>query len=138
VTTRTVALGAAEILVYEGGFKDYCEASERRRKAEAEAARSRAVSRAKPAARPAPTPDPHRARQTQARELERKRKRVAELEAAIAARESEIAGYQVRLKEPNLAWERLHELAECERSTSRILEALTAEWLKLSQALERK
>ena len=46
--------------------------------------------------------------------------------------------YRDRLKEPNLPWERLHELAESERSTSRILEALTAEWLKLSQALERK
>jgi ATP-binding cassette, subfamily F, member 3 len=138
VTTRTVALGAEEILVYEGGFKDYCEAGERRRKAEAEAARARATSRAKPVARPSKAPDPHHARQTEARELERKRKRVAELEGAIAARESEIGGYRDQLKEPNLPWERLHELAESERSTSRILEALTAEWLKLSQALERK
>ena len=139
VTTRTVALGDDEILVYEGGFKDYCDAVERRRRAAAESTRPRpAEAKPKPKARSEKPPDDHRNRQTQARELERRRKRVAELETAIAARESEVGEYRNQLKDPNLPWERLHGIAEQERSVTRILEALTAEWLSLSEALERR
>ena len=135
VTTRTLALGAGgnEIVVHEGGFKDYCETLERQRRATAESSRRPPRS---PEPKPAPRPSaPPPAKQATSPNL---RKRLVQLESAIAARESELAAYREQLKDASLPWERLHQLAEQERSTAQILEALTAEWLKLSDSLEQK
>jgi ATP-binding cassette subfamily F protein 3 len=157
VTTRTIAFEPTGVTVYEGGFKDYTAAGERKRRAEADERKRRAETddrkrraeadeRKRREAEAARGKKPgeranagaHRARVADARELERKRRRVTELEAAIAARESELAQYRSELKAPSTDWEQLHELAQKEQMTSRIVEQLTAEWVKLSESLEGK
>jgi ATP-binding cassette subfamily F protein 3 len=141
VTTRIVAFSDHGPMVYEEGFRDYTATLERKRRAEAEVPRRAPKPEPKPQ-RTEPKPESkaqpnttHRNQKTEARELERKKRRVAELERAIAAAESDVAGLRDALKNPEADWERLHQLAQKEQNTAKILEALTAEWLKLSEEL---
>jgi ATP-binding cassette subfamily F protein 3 len=147
VTTRTLAFGKQGIDIYEGGFKDYTAALERKRKADANAkAEPKAEPAPKKSKQPPPAPvkpeaqpgaDAYRAQKAAARDLERKRKRVQELEAHIADAERETQRYRNELKEvPSTEWERLHELAQKEQELTRRLERWTAEWVKLSEELE--
>ncbi len=141
VTTRIVAFSDRGPMVYEEGFRDYTATLERKRRAEAEGPRRAPKPEPKPQ-KTQPKPESkaqpnttHRNQKTEARELERKKKRVAELERAIAAAESDVASLRDALKNPETDWERLHQLALKEQNTAKILEALTAEWLKLSEEL---
>jgi ATP-binding cassette subfamily F protein 3 len=135
VTTRIVAFGESGPMVYEEGFRDYTATLERRRRAEAEAPRR--PPKPAPKQQPKAEPPAHRNQKAEARELERKKKRVVELERAVAAAESDLGRLRDALKNPEADWERLHELAQKEQNTAKILEALTAEWLKLSEELGR-
>ncbi len=139
VTTRTIAFRPGlDVDVYEGGFKDYTDSLAR-------AARAAREQQAPPAPKPRPAraAEPqggkavHHERRAAARELERKRKRLQELDAAIAAGEVEVERHRDELKSATDGkWERLHQLAKEERSLTQKLEAMTAEWLALSEALE--
>jgi ATP-binding cassette subfamily F protein 3 len=134
VTTRTLAFQpTGGIDIYEGGFKDYTDSLAR---AARHAAAAKAPAPRKPAA-PAGGKVEHQGRRAEAREVERKKKRVRELEASIAATEKEVEKHRLELKAvTDGKWEKLHQLATKERSLTQKLELMTAEWLKLSEALE--
>jgi len=165
VSTRTISFQDGKVDVYEGGYKDYCEALERVRKAAAHAEReaSRGPGRERkdrergrpavaspkaekpaPAARsasaPAPAgPDGHRARREQARDLERKTKQVALLEKRVAELEADAAHYKKLLVEATSGdWEQLHEWAKKERELSGELEKVFQAWVSLSEELGGK
>jgi ATP-binding cassette subfamily F protein 3 len=148
VTTRTVDFTAAGVDIYEGGFKDYQDALERKRKAESEqvqrgrqSARPAAKVEAKrppaaPAAAPGKRVDDHQARRQASRDLEKKKKRVGELEKQIAELEGTLAGFREELKTADGGnWERLHELALKDREYSQLLERAMKEWVTLSDEL---
>jgi ATP-binding cassette subfamily F protein 3 len=141
VTTRTLCFTPEGVDIFEGGFKDYGDAVERKRRAEAEAAervRSRSEQRAENA-KPHPeraSGSDHQQRRAAARELERKTRRVQELEQQIAQLEMELAEYREQLRGADGSdWERLHELAAQERRRSEALEQAMKQWLSLSEEL---
>lgn len=144
VTTRTLSFTDGGVDLYEGGFKDYGDALERRRRAEVEA---------RPSQRPAPAPQPRReappaglpektssgdqkARRAASRELEKKRKRVAELEKQIADLEATLESFRGELKTADGGdWQRLHELALKDREYTQLLERAMKEWVTLADEL---
>ena len=146
MTTRTLNLTPDGVDLYEGGFKDYGDALERKRKADS-AARERAPARAPAAAKalskPAGEPkagtaggSEHQARRAASRELERKRRRVQELEKQIAELEATLQGFKEELKGSDGSnWERLHELALQDRQYSELLDRAMKEWVSLSDEL---
>jgi ATP-binding cassette subfamily F protein 3 len=154
VTTRTLSFTPHGVDIFEGGFKDYGDALERKRRAEAEALpiSDRGRSKAKPS-KPAPPPKeaarearhdakPRAAEQAaqrpSARELERKARRVRELEKQIAELESTLSLFREELKATDGSkWEKLHELALKDREYSQLLESAMKEWLTLSEELAR-
>jgi ATP-binding cassette subfamily F protein 3 len=144
VTTRTLCFTPNGVDIYEGGFKDYQDALERKRKADAAAAPRTAARQ--PAARqpskPAPANKPglpdHQARRTAARELERKRRRLQELEKQVSDLEGTLASFREELKAAGAGnWERLHELALKDREYSELLDKAMKEWDTLSDELAR-
>ncbi len=161
VSTRTVSFQAGKVDVYEGGYKDYCEALERVEsaalrakrppgRAQKRAARARNEEHApKPSAKAPVTAekepaaksgavgaDAHRARRDQARDVERKTKQVALLEGRITELEADIAEYKKRLVEASGSnWEELHEWAKKERELTRELEKVMQAWVSLSEEL---
>jgi ATP-binding cassette subfamily F protein 3 len=144
VTTRTLSFTPDGVDIYEGGFKDYQDALERKRKADAAAAERTAVRppAAKQPSKPAPahkvSPQDHQARRTAARELERKRRRVQELEKQVGDLEGTLASFREELKATDGSnWERLHELALKDREYSELLDKAMKEWDKLSDDLAR-
>jgi len=161
VTTRTLSFTPEGVDIYEGGFKDYGDALERKRKADAEIQargarevapkpQSRApspVAKAQPAATgsagaraPAATetPNDHQARRAAARELERKKRRVLELEKQISELEATLESFRQELKAAGGGnWERLHELALKDREYSELLERAMKEWVTLSDELSK-
>jgi ATP-binding cassette subfamily F protein 3 len=134
VTTRTISFEPEGLDLYEGGFRDFCEMQERRRRAEVTEARETAEA---PRA-PLPGAERHRARQKAARELEKKERRLGELETLVGAAERELMDLRALLgasgAEP---WEKLHAWAMRERALTEQLERWTAEWVELSDALGR-
>jgi ATP-binding cassette subfamily F protein 3 len=145
VTTRTLNFTPDGIDTYEGGFKDYGEALERKRKAEAELQAHRAAQRpsarpAKPAPAPSPAPSKqdHQARRAASRDLERKQRRVSELEKQIGELEATLVTFREELKASDgTNWERLHELALQDREYSELLERAMKEWVTLSDELAK-
>jgi ATP-binding cassette, subfamily F, member 3 len=153
VTTRTLSFTPDGVDTYEGGFKDYGDALERKRKADAEGkeragrassppktARQSAAPQAapKPAPKPAPAPVDRDTRKTNSRELEKKKKRVGELEKQIADLESTLEGFREELKNTDgEKWERLHDLALKDREYSELLERAMKEWVTLSDDLAK-
>ena len=155
VTTRTASFGAGSIDLYDGGFKDYAEAKQRKRahdhEQELAAARAREQDRDRgkpkaakhPAAsakgQPAPKGQPEpagNARKDDARELSRKRKRLAELELAIQKGEEQLQGYRTALLAPSSGnYAALHELSTKERSLASEVDRMMSEWGKLSEAV---
>jgi ATP-binding cassette subfamily F protein 3 len=154
VTTRTLAFTPDGIDLYEGGFKDYGDALERKRKSDAEGkARSSRASvppkankpekaarpEARPAAAAAPKPGADRDSRKQAtRDLEKKKKRVVELEKQISDLESTLESFREELKTADSGnWERLHDLARKDREYSELLERAMKEWVTLSDELAK-
>jgi ATP-binding cassette subfamily F protein 3 len=151
VSTRTVSFHEGKVDIYEGGYKDYCEALERKRTANqrnererSERASARVERRAPPRkAEPAPKPTPpatgadaHRARREQTRDIERKTKQVGLLEGRIAELEAEVARYKKLLVEASgTNWEELHGWAKKERELTSELEKVMHAWVSLSEEL---
>jgi len=151
VSTRTVSFHEGKVDIYEGGYKDYCEALERKRTANQrnerernERTSARSERRAQPQkAAPAPTPAPatlgadaHRARREQTRDIERKTKQVGLLEGRIAELEAEVARYKKLLVEASGSnWEELHGWAKKERELSSELQKVMHAWVSLSEEL---
>jgi ATP-binding cassette subfamily F protein 3 len=151
VTTRTLSFTSEGVDIYEGGFKDYQDALERKRKADAEARERSAIREpakktearrpSAPPRPPAPAPakggaDDYQARRAASREAEKKRKRVGELEKQIADLEGTLASFREELKGSDGSnWERLHELALNDREYSQLLERAMKEWVTLSDEL---
>jgi ATP-binding cassette subfamily F protein 3 len=134
VTTRTISFEPEGLDLYEGGFGDFCQMQERRRRAQATAAEETAEA---PRA-PLPGAERHRARRQAARELERKERRLGELETLVGAAERELGALRGLLQaggeEP---WEKLHAWAARERVLTEQVERWTAEWVELSDELGR-
>ncbi len=154
VTTRTLSFRPEGVDLYEGGFKDYGDALERKRKADVDASahakeRTNRSSPPPKAARPAaavprlaPTPaapkDDRDSRKAALREVERKRKRVGELEKQIADLEATLAAFRNELKGLDSGnWQRLHDLAHKDREYSEVLERAMKEWVTLSDELAK-
>jgi ATP-binding cassette, subfamily F, member 3 len=157
VSTRTVSFADGKVDVYEGGYKDYCEALERVRAAAARAERPPARERRerdRPRAEPPPKQDKpkpaqsaaagteaggadaHRARREQARDIERKTKQVGLLERRVAELEADVAHYkQLLLGASSSDWEQLHEWAKKERELASELEKVFHAWVSLSEEL---
>ncbi len=160
VTTRTLCFTPGGVDIYEGGFKDYGDALERKRQAEAGAVRG-APARGRPptsrSASAAPTPDARskstgssearspagssekQARRGATREAERNRRRVQELEKQIAGFEAALFAFREELKAAvGGSWEKLHELALKDREYSQLLEQAMKEWVMVSDELARQ
>ena len=147
VTTRTLSFTPHGVDTFEGGFKDYGDALERKRKADVEvtARTGRASTPPKavraPAVPPAaakPAPAERDARKNNSRELEKKKKRVGELEKQIADLEATLASFREELKNTDgEKWERLHDLALKDREYSELLERAMKEWVTLSDELAK-
>ena len=143
VTTRTLSFTPDGVDIYEGGFKDYGDALERKRKADAathERAAARAPQAEKRTAKGAkdakPATQDQQARRASSRELERKRRRVQELEKQVSDLESTLASFRDELKASDGSdWQRLHELALKDREYSELLERAMKEWVTLSDEL---
>jgi len=149
VTTRTLSFTDAGVDIYEGGFKDYGDALERKRRAEAEALpRSQPKPRAS-AAKPSATPserekpakdsaDDRLSRRNASRELERKTRRLQELEKQVAELEATLAGFRDQLKALDGSdWQKLHDLALKDREYGQLLERAMKEWVALSEDLSK-
>ncbi|HYP90035.1 MAG TPA: ATP-binding cassette domain-containing protein, partial [Polyangiaceae bacterium] len=147
VTTRTLSFTPHGIDTFEGGFKDYGEALERKRRADAET-KERGAGRTsvapKAAAKPVtstppkPAADDRDAKKRDHREVEKKRKRVTELEKQISDLEATLESFRNELKAADSGnWERLHELALKDREYSELLERAMKEWVTLSEEVSR-
>jgi ATP-binding cassette subfamily F protein 3 len=149
VTTRTLSFRPEGIDTYEGGFKDYVDALERRRKADADAkersgrtsAPPKATRAAPPASAPkpaAPPKDDRDSRKAALRDVEKKKKRVAELEKQISDLEATLDSFRTELKSVDSGdWQRLHDLAHKDREYSELLERAMKEWVTLSDDLAK-
>ena len=143
VTTRTLSFTPHGVDTFEGGFKDYGEALERKRRADAEAgerAARRSAAPVKAAERPAPKPpaDDREAKKRDNRELEKKRKRVQELEKQISNLEATLEGFRTELKTADGGnWEQLHQLAVKDREYTELLDRAMKEWVTLSEELSK-
>ena len=149
VTTRTLSFRPEGIDTYEGGFKDYVDALERRRKADADAkersgrasAPPKAARAAAPASAPkpaAPPKDDRDSRKAALRDVEKKKKRVAELEKQISDLEATLDSFRTELKSVDSGdWQRLHDLAHKDREYSELLERAMKEWVTLSDDLAK-
>jgi ATP-binding cassette, subfamily F, member 3 len=151
VTTRTLSFRPEGVDTYEGGFKDYVDALERKRKADAEAKERTGRASAPPKARPAPAAakpaaaklaappkDDRDNRKAALRDVEKKRKRVTELEKQVSDLEATLESFRAELKTVDSSnWQRLHDLAHKDREYSELLERAMKEWVTLSDELAK-
>ena len=156
VTTRTLSFTPDGIDTYEGGFKDYGDALERKRKADADvkdraAARvstapkaaaktaPKAGSHAPPATASAGKPDDRDTRKAATRDIEKKKKRVTELEKQIRRPGIDRSRASARSSKRRTAAtdERLHDLARKDREYSELLDRAMKEWVTLSEEVAK-
>jgi ATP-binding cassette subfamily F protein 3 len=142
VTTRTLSFTPEGVDIYEGGFKDYGDALERKRRADEKikprVERPTAPPRTAPRKEPERKTDDREQRKAATRDLEKKRKRVAELEKQIAGIEATLESFREELKAAGGGnWERIHELALKDREYSELLERAMKEWVTLSDELAK-
>jgi ATP-binding cassette subfamily F protein 3 len=131
VTTRTISFEPGAVDVYDGGFKDYCEAKQRAQRPQARPP-AKAKIKAKAAGETL-----FREHKAGARELERRARRAKELEAQVARHEAELAQIRGQLREATaVGWEQIHAWANKERKMSAELDQMLAEWIKLSEAVK--
>jgi len=123
-----------KVTVYQGGFRDFL-ADSQVKKAEPPAPTKR-VSVAPP--KPPEVVDRkkvHEAERVAAREKERAKKRIGELENGITLAETELAMLREQLKaDPGGNWAKLSEMATREQALAKKVDAMMAEWAKLSEA----
>jgi len=130
VATRVVSVRDGRVLVYNGGFRDFVQDTNKKRE--------ELPQRPQKKSEPPPPKDEGRAtfeaQKARAREEEKKKRRIAELESAIAVAETEIGLMREKLKQDHGGdWSRLAELAEREQELSRKVETMMGEWEKLQQ-----
>ena len=134
VATRIVSVRDGKATVYQGGFRDFL-ADSQVKKAEPPAPTKR-VSVAPP--KPPEVVDRkkvHEAERVAAREKERAKKRIGELENGITLAETELAMLREQLKaDPGGNWAKLSEMATREQALAKKVDAMMAEWAKLSEA----
>ena len=134
VATRIVSVRDGKVTVYQGGFRDFL-ADARVPSVEPPAPVKR-VSVAPP--KPPDVVDRkkvYEAERGAAREKERAKKRIGELENGIALAETELAMLREHLKaDPGGNWAKLSEMATREQALAKKVDAMMAEWAKLSEA----
>lgn len=148
VTTRTASFGPSGIDLYDGGFKDYSEAKQRKLDAEqrtaAEQAQRKERDKPKPgkdkAAKTAPPPakgnDARNA--SDPRELARKQKRAKELELAIQKAEGQLEIVRKTLRETDGGnWAELNEWVTKERTMAAEIDRMMSEWATLAEAIAK-
>lgn len=147
VTTRTASFGpgGAGIDLYDGGFKDYSEAKQRKADAEQRAAseqlqrerdKSSKGGKQKNQERPKTAPPPANA--SDPRELARKQKRAKELELAIQKAEAQLETIRTSLREADGGnWAALHEWANKERAMAAEIDRMMTEWATLAEAIAK-
>src|SRR5262249_26840209 len=109
VTTRTVSFNEDGVDIYEGGFKDYIAALDRKAQHDLELRERERLRQRESEAQRANNPpsdaargqgaDVHRARRAKARDLEKKQRRVADLEIEIKEREAEVQRHRIELRD---------------------------------------
>ncbi len=133
-TTRIVSLRDGRVEIYPAGFRDFAAAHPSRTEA-ADAPEA-------PMPKPLPAAEVEErerrrafeAQKSRARALERKKKRISELERSIAGGETELQAMRAKLKEdPGGDWAKLAEMAAAEQALTKKVDAMMAEWAKLSQ-----
>jgi ATP-binding cassette subfamily F protein 3 len=134
VATRIVSVRDGKVTVYQGGFRDFV-ADTQVKKAEPPAPTKRvSVAPAKPA-EVVDRKKVHEAERVAAREKERAKKRIGELENGITLAETELAMLREQLKaDPGGNWAKLSEMATREQALAKKVDAMMAEWAKLSEA----
>lgn len=135
VTTRVVSVRDGNVDVFPGGFRDYAASTHshtRRDETKRPEPKTKSV---------APPPDDaarkkrHETQKQEARDREKQTRRVKELEDLIAAGEKQLAVMRAKLREdPGGDWAKVAELAAEEQAVSRRVDAMMAEWEKLSAA----
>ncbi|MBL8612378.1 MAG: ABC-F family ATP-binding cassette domain-containing protein [Myxococcales bacterium] len=142
-TTRIVSVRDARVEVFQGGFRDFA-ASLAPAKASpdeglaAGGASARSSPPPKKSAEPPKTEAQRRAsfeaEKAKKREGERAKRRIAELEDLIAAGERELETMRRELREdPGGDWEKLASRAKAEQALAQRVDAMVAEWTKLSE-----
>jgi ATP-binding cassette subfamily F protein 3 len=136
VTTRVVSVRDGKVDIFPGGFSDFAASTKPREQVapkEAKPQAAKAKSNAPPASDDAARRKHHEVQKQQARDREKQKRRVKELEDLIAAGEKQLAAMRTKLKEdPNGDWAKLAQLAAEEQAVSRKVDAMMAEWEKLS------
>jgi ATP-binding cassette subfamily F protein 3 len=136
VTTRIISVRDGKLDIFPGGFSDF--ASSTSAKASQPPPKPPAPKATKSQA---PKDDPTTKRQHEvhkqvSRDREKQRRRVKELEELIAAGEKQLAGMRAELKEdPKGDWAKLAKLASEEQAVTKKVDAMMAEWEKLSADL---
>jgi ATP-binding cassette, subfamily F, member 3 len=139
VTTRIVSLRDAVVDIYPGGFRDF---ELRGKPAPAEDAYNappprREEARKKEASSTVPSDDKkalYEAQRQANRDKEKRKRRVDELERLIANGEKQLEELRGKLRQdPAGDWAKLAEMAAEEQALSRRVDAMMAEWAKLSE-----
>jgi len=128
VATRIVSVREGKVNVYNGGFRDFVQDTNK-------VPEEIPVAKEKPkTVPPPPGKNNYEQQKAKAREEEKKKRRITELESSIAVAETEIELMREKLKQDHGGdWARLAELAEREQELSRKVEAMMNEWAKLSE-----
>ena len=128
VTTRIVSVRDGKVEIYPGGFSDFW----RSRAPVAEAPRKKEPAREDPAKKK----QLHEQNRQASRDREKKARRVKELEELIAAGEKQLAEMRAKLREdPGGDWAGLAKRASEEQAVAKKVDAMMAEWTKLSEEL---
>ena len=133
VATRIVSVRDGKVSVYQGGYRDFV----------ADTAREKAVEAAPQPKKSVPPPKEDKRREHEenrvaSRERERRVKRISELESSIAVAETQLGMLRERLKaDPGGDWAKLAEMAAEEQSLAKKVDAMMAEWTKLSEDTAR-
>jgi ATP-binding cassette subfamily F protein 3 len=146
VATRVLSVRDGVVELFNGGFRDYIathaiaasSAAAEREEEKKRVAQTKASNRPPP---PGETkPEARASKQTYedqkqlARDKEKRKRRIAELENSIALGEAELEVMREALKaDPAGDWSKLAEMAEREQDLARKVDAMMAEWTKLSE-----
>jgi ATP-binding cassette subfamily F protein 3 len=137
VTTRIVSVRDAKVDIFPGGFSDFASSTK-----PVESLRPpRAEAKKEPAAKKESSTErddvakkrQHEAQKQVSRDRERQKRRVKELEELISAGEKQLAAMRAELREdPAGDWAKVAKLASEEQAMSKRVDAMIAEWEKLS------
>ena len=146
VTTRTASFGPDGIDLYDGGFKDYSEAKQRKADAEQRAAAEHLAREREKSPKgnkqknqdKSPKTAPPPPKPSDPREVARKQKRAKELELAIQKAEGQLETIRTSLREADGGnWAALHEWANKERAMAAEIDRMMSEWATLAEAIAK-